>query len=323
MGKEGDFVLEKVFKRFIIKRDLVFAKIAKVEMDPDLISKLEEDLVNKDVKEEYKESITKFVKTVNENSNFDMRIFCLHFKDLTIKNINFYDKMHSFMASYDAQKNQMRLNPENYRKAIFHELFHVISGVYKGLASYEGFSICLNFIGSFCLKFGVGLNEGYTELLANRYFADENLFSSPIEVYLIQFLENIIGQDKMENWYSTANLKSLLSELKKYQTEEEILEFLEDMDYIYFNSFKKVIPPQMRVMVLNIAEFLLQTYNKQQNMSFLAGEISFTEYKNKVLSFAQNLYQGIDFNKDNYNFIKSSENEHLMENSFSKLSFGR
>lgn len=316
-------VLDKVFKRLIIKRDLVFAGISKVKMSDDLVQKLELDLSRKDFKEEYKESIAKFINIVAKNSNFDMRVWELNFKDLKIKNVNIYDKMYSFMASYYSDNKVMRLNPENYRKAIFHELFHVVSDIYKGLVSYNGFSVCLNCLSFFCLKFGIGLNEGYTELLANRYFSDENYFSSPIEVYLVQFLENIVGKDKMENWYSTANLIALLRELKKYQSEDVILGFLENMDYIYLNSFKREIPVQMREIVLNVAEFLLYTYNKQQNMIFLAGEITFEEYKCNVENFAQNLFQGIDFNQNNYNFIDKSENDSLRENSFSKLSFSK
>ena len=63
---------------------------------------------------------------------------------------------------------------------------------------------------------GIGLNEGYTELLAKRYFDKSNNNGYIFETQIAKLLELIIGQEKMESYYFNANLYGLIEELRKY-----------------------------------------------------------------------------------------------------------
>lgn len=93
-------------------------------------------------------------------------------------------------------------------------------------------------------KIGEGINQGYTSLLTERYFGNGENISNfhQYEKSVAEKLEIIIGQEKMENLYFTANLYGLIGELAKYEREEEILNFIQKVDFIneYLNS-KKLI----------------------------------------------------------------------------------
>ena len=63
------------------------------------------------------------------------------------------------------------------------------------------------------VSLGIGLTEGYTTLLCNRYF-DQNDNGYPVEKYITLELEKIIGKNNMEKYYFKADLFSLLKALE-------------------------------------------------------------------------------------------------------------
>lgn len=116
------------------------------------------------------------------------------------------------------------------RGVIYHELFH--------FASYP-------------TNFRRGLNEGYTEILTHRYFNKSKL-AYPDNVDYVLKLENIIGQDIMENAYSKGDV-SILSELfdeENYLLFEKINDRLDLLlgSYYRVNSGKKLADEDRRVM---------------------------------------------------------------------------
>lgn len=78
--------------------------------------------------------------------------------------------------------------------------------------------------GNIIENYGVGICEGYTDLLANRYF--NKIISYDIEAEISEQLENIVGRTGMEKLYLKADLKSLVTELSKYTSLEEINDFI-------------------------------------------------------------------------------------------------
>ena len=97
---------------------------------------------------------------------------------------------------------------------------------------------------------GLGLNEGYTELIANRYFSNQRTSrllknnydykydlneEYPLQVLIASKLEEIVGKTKMESLYLTANLHGLIKELEQYTSREQIDKFLSNMDFLHSN----------------------------------------------------------------------------------------
>lgn len=155
----------------------------------------------------------------------------------------------------------------NLRKVISHELMHAASSY-----NYNGQKVC----GFHQNNIGGAINEGYTELLVQRYFC-KNIPISSTYVYLnfndiAEMIELIIGKDKMQELYFQADLKGLISELSKYQEEEKVKQFIIDLDTIL--SMKKGILKQAKIpeediiigkLYNRVRNFLYNTYEQKAN----------------------------------------------------------
>ena len=108
-----------------------------------------------------------------------------------------------------------------------HELLHLSTL----LKSSCGFSIIRD-----QKSIAEGLNEGYTQLLAKRYFNECVNKAYPIETFFSSILEKIIGKDKMETYFFKASFLSLIDEMEKYETNENIMKFINNIDYFIENS---------------------------------------------------------------------------------------
>ena len=82
---------------------------------------------------------------------------------------------------------------------------------------------------------GRGINEGYTEILRERYFdIDLRETGYLYEYQMTKILELIIGAEKMEHIYFKGNLLILIRELSNYCSLEEAKQFIDDMDRMVF-----------------------------------------------------------------------------------------
>lgn len=146
-------------------------------------------------------------------------------------NISKLNPLFSTVATYDTIRNKIATQDE---KSIYHELFHLSSSYYAKDKNtiFTGFRQ-RNAVHSI----GKGINEGYTELLCERYFNDKDINSAYyFGKIIVKSLENIVEKEKMENLYMQADLYNLINELKKYNNEEEdIITFIKDLDYICDN----------------------------------------------------------------------------------------
>ena len=113
------------------------------------------------------------------------------------------------------------------------------SSFYRGEIEYSGFH-------QFSLKSGLfnlgeGINKGYTELLRHRYFITENdgFESYTYEIDTADKIEKITGKEKMESLYLNADLPGLIQELKQFSSEEAIIKFISDVDFIFKNFDEK------------------------------------------------------------------------------------
>jgi len=174
---------------------------------------------------------------------------------------------------YLSRRNTIITNYDNDENAnIYHELFHMASTYndYNNKTCYSGFSISKG-----KEKFGIGLTEGYTELLTERYFRDKYKDMPNSYRYAIIYaeeIENLIGKDKMTSLYLNHNLKGLITELEKYKSKKQIYEFLHETDYLIKekvgdNPFSPIIGKTNynRDSFLKINSFLTDCYAKEVN----------------------------------------------------------
>lgn len=98
-----------------------------------------------------------------------------------------------------------------------------------------------------CLKeeiIGCGLNEGYTELLTDRYFNEQIIcrsYSYDICTFFAEKLEQIVDKNRMEKFYINADLFGLYNYLLNFDNGSNIVTFLAVLDYLlrHASSFNR------------------------------------------------------------------------------------
>ena len=140
------------------------------------------------------------------------------------------------LGQYYSKKNKIELHKIS---SIYHELFHLSANDININDTSNGFYYDLN-----DCSIGEGLNEGYIEVLVERYFEDETKEQEEIysfEKKCAKVLEEIVGQENMETLFFNQDLLGLISILKNYYSSEEIIEFLTIIDVILAYRQKSVV----------------------------------------------------------------------------------
>ena len=91
---------------------------------------------------------------------------------------------------------------------------------------------------------GTGLNEGYTQVLNERYFYSKGTYIGCYSLFVrfASYLEVLVGQEKMESLYFKADLEGLIQELEKYASRDEVLRLIKDIDYIFEATYYAFMP---------------------------------------------------------------------------------
>ena len=227
---------------------------------------------------------------LNNIKNLELRDIINNFVNVVLTNFNsvdlynFYNNINSYKcdtkinkkksffimgvcASYNIEDNEIEFGPGDYKNCINHELFHMASSKNDGIYSYSGFHF-INY-NSRIKSTGVGINEGYTQLLAEKYF-NESEFVSNVYQYMViisKYLENIVGKEKMQSLYMRSDLFGLINELKKYRSEEEIMRFLTDTDFLINNyplrDINYIITKERKIRssIGRVDDFIVETYS--------------------------------------------------------------
>lgn len=112
---------------------------------------------------------------------------------------------------YNSFENVVKLL-SNKRSTLTHELLHLSSNLVKDkMNSITGFQITDL---SKRYDIGVGINEGYTSLLNERYFKEKHVSYLDLLI-LSELIELIVGQELMEKMYFENNLKGLCEVLNE------------------------------------------------------------------------------------------------------------
>lgn len=262
--------------------------IKKVKLPPELQVRFNEAEFRGIASKEIKDAINAFLTLLTNNfpreilTNFYNNIhdIQIHMTDYKLKNI--FHKI-EFNGSFNAKTNTIKLNKndQNY-EAVFHELFHMASTVSLDNDIYSGFRQHKTYNSKDDI--GVGINEGYTQALTERYFGHiEGIkYSYPFETFVACLIEEIIGQDKMAKYYFNANLYGLIDELSKYNLPNNVMKFIYNLDFLNkiptLPNMGELEQDYIIKAIKQIINFLFYTYERKIKKQFNKGLISENEY---------------------------------------------
>ena len=283
----------------------------RIHIADDIERKNNEINLNEINDKELEEYVNVFCKRLIENTKEeDLTIFYnninsfkILFKDLKIDNYLFKK---TTKANYNCN-NTITINKDTDKTVIFHELFHLASTYMINGVFYSGFSQQ-----ALDVSIGNGLNEGYTQLLSERYFDDYN----PIKSYgylvnIAKKVEQIIGEGKMKSLYYNISLTGLIDEFKKYAEVGEIIVFIKNLDYVC-SLYKKLSKIDLKIINKYICEkykeindFLIKAYMVKKNLQFNENIISEDECNNDISSFVKSLPIRVHHRGGDYSFYEN------------------
>ena len=232
-----------------IKLEYLLKNIKPVEQIKDK-QEITVDIDELTMDEEYKLYIKEFVKKTSANFNFNNPNEKLETLTIKLKTVLQTLLFPTSEAEYNSLNNKIYVG-KNIDDSIYHELFHVFTTYKKNiLSTVSGFNYT-----NIHTDIARSLNEGYTDLLANRYF--DSVVSYMIEANIARKTEIILSEKNMQNLYASNNLYAIIKSLSKFSSEEEAIAFISSTDKlsIYRNNIKRSIQ------IMNIlSNYLVDVY---------------------------------------------------------------
>ncbi len=245
----------------------------------------------------FNDIVLEFNKLFDEKLNSENKnIFKKEIKKLQIIEVN---EIKNYTGKFDSTEDKIELYavPNHIKigmkERLMHELLHSASKKYNGLL--DGLSCALETEEGYHIL-GNALNEGYTELLNQKYFSKNiNTKYYYYEKILASGIERLLGNRKMEKFYFNTGLADLIENLGQYENMEYIVGLINQMD--------KMSNEQ-------------DSTKRYAKFSYLKNEISNlnkikldNEYKNNLINYDQyqkNLFYDVFLYKK-YNFIYSDK----------------
>lgn len=174
-----------------------------------------------------------------------------------------------------------------------HELLHMSTNRSNEFVTFNGFEQSLGL-----KNIGYALNEGYTEYLNCKYFANfPNSKVYSIEKYLAEGIEMIVGTKQMEKNYFASDLKSVLASLSQYRPQHEVVELITKMDKT--SKIKDFVTKEK--LFNEVKEEIINIYSDKQQKELAENKISEQEYeintnsiirdyKNRIILSEKNMY---------------------------------
>ena len=212
--------------------------------------------------------------------------------------------------SKDITEEEYQRNIEN---AFTNELIHLATSYTRGVLTSTGFQQTIPGV----QMIGMGLNEGYTELINRRYFQQklpENA-SESINVYEEQQIfaygiEKLIGRKTMEKLFFDADLEGLVTEMSKYADINVVLDIIKKIDEFHISK-EQITKEQLSAEIKTTLANLIQ---KRIDKTYHEGRIRQDQYESLSLENALYLYgQEIIKQKNNLYFYGDITSEHGYE----------
>ena len=292
-----------------INKDFHPKDVSKVIIPEKLKTEIKE---SKQIKKEiFKDATLEFTELMLKSfPPYVLDNFYRNIKDIKIMD-SYKQSIMGPLGVYNCEKNRIKIFDYS---ALFHELFHMASSYYDKDEDivYCGFSISIN-----NEVIGNGINEGYTELLTQRYLGNKHNLKKTyfFEVKVATLLEKIVGTEQMEEYYLMASRTNLIEDLKMYTDEKKVINFLVKLDYINSNPFISLPNEIIRKKVVDIHIFLLETYYSKLKLDIEENRIT---VKNALNRFDDYYYSIGDFVNVN-GFSYKLELSDLYENLFNGL----
>lgn len=164
----------------------------------------------------------------------DRKLLYNNFKSLKVK-INPFQLLLGWGGSYTAEKNKISYSSKG---SVGHEMLHMSSTmlindqVLTGFRQRHGVA-----------SIGMGINEGYTELLASRLFNKGRVTSYHNEVRIMRLIEKFFDNPKdLSHLYFNCNLPGLIYHLERYSSRKEVVGLILDIDMMNGPSMALINP---------------------------------------------------------------------------------
>ena len=322
------YISNTTYKSYKPHKDAKVKKDTTIMLPPDIVRKPSEVDKEKIVKQKFGAEIINFCSIISNNvQNDNLGLFYNNINNLATYTLDFritnflFDK--SLHAYYMPEDNKIVAKKYDYNLAIDHELFHMSSSYYdkNKLIWFSGFSqkaFKRNTI-------GVGINEGYTQLLTERYFGNNKklLESYTFEKKISKKLELIIGKLKMESLYFKADLYNLVEQLKQYNEESNIINFINDVDFLSKHISKGYRLPMDKSIIASklrsVNSFLLKSYLKKLDIELKNNLITQNILQEKLQEFISLITTSILNGKIKYKVFDKREIEKMLFDSTNEL----
>ena len=205
-----------------------------------------------------------------------------------IKNVELNKKSLLYLigwkGAYNAKNNEIKYASND---AISHEFLHMASAFYdsKEETIYDGFLVSNKKDG----KVGIGLNEGYTELLASRIYRNNKVKAYKKEVNIASIIEEFFYNKKdMEDYYFNHDLPGFIFYLSQYTNKNELIKLIKDIDNITnTNKLLSASPNYYYLKVLNRLNKMSDSNNlsskQKENIKAKINKNMIMNIDNKVL----------------------------------------
>ncbi|MBO5475829.1 MAG: hypothetical protein J5982_04950 [Bacilli bacterium] len=227
-----------------------------------------------------------------KDSSFNLSTFYNNSKTVKYIEDNNIDKgiFFSTGAEYELLGNKLRYKKSTCHLLIFHELFHMASTKIGNKIIYTGFS---QLDPKNNLAFGFGINEAYTSILDERYFGSKEKQEFYVGVYQISrsitsLLEELVGQENMEKWYSEADLPSLIKCLSRYFGLSSAIRFIDCVDKIAYCNEGYYNPIMSVIWYREAITYLGRAFIKKYAIEFYLNDMPVLDYLD-ALSIVRNI----------------------------------
>jgi len=310
-------------KAYKLNKDNKAENVSAIELPPEVTRTDSKIDTQRLLQQKFGESIINFVNTITDKMpDADLTLLYNNLGTLTTSKKNFNLRNIVFGGSttgeYSAPKNEIQVQESDYFVTLPHELFHMASSYYRenDKTKYTGF---VQF-GKGKATLAEGINEGYTQLLTERYFGINEINVYPYEKVVAGNLEVIVGKEKMESLYMNANLNGLVQELKQYADVTAIRQFFTDVDFLSAHLDDVILLPKEKSMITskmtNVNQFLTGSYMKKINIDFNGAEFDNKRYSGKLATFLAAMVWGIKTTQREY---LSESSEKIVKNAYESL----
>lgn len=205
-------------------------------------------------------------------------------------------KQKYILAQYDIIGNRIVYNKNSFKDAIMHELFHLASTLIGKDTIFSGLSQMDKRTGQII---GIGVNEAFTCMLDDTYFGDytETKAATLKNTYkllkdLMYYIVVFLSQERVEEHYFKADLKSFVEDLSQYMGEEKTTLFIMAMDNLHYGIMYALEHPILSVMQTKmmfdnyryVMDYIGELYLTRIVENYYTGELTETEYNEAVSS---------------------------------------